>query len=66
MMQARWGTHGDHPIIALAPSTVNEILTLTIKAFNFSVKYRTPVILLLDEVIAHMRVKGRNSCSGRY
>ena len=57
MMQARWGTHGDHPIIALAPSTVNEILTLTIKAFNFSEKYRTPVILLLDEVIAHMREK---------
>ena len=57
MMQARWGTHGDHPIIALAPSTVNEILILTIKAFNFSEKYRTPVILLLDEVIAHMREK---------
>ena len=57
MMQARWGTHGDHSIIALAPSTVNEILTLTIKAFNFSEKYRTPVILLLDEVIAHMREK---------
>ncbi|MEA1939150.1 MAG: 2-oxoacid:acceptor oxidoreductase subunit alpha [Candidatus Caldatribacteriota bacterium] len=57
VMQARWGTHGDHPIIALAPSTVNEILTLTIKAFNFSEKYRTPVILLLDEVIAHMREK---------
>ena len=57
MMQARWGTHGDHPIIALAPSTVNEILTLTVKAVNFSEKYRTPVILLLDEVIAHMREK---------
>jgi 2-oxoglutarate ferredoxin oxidoreductase subunit alpha len=57
IMQARWGTHGDHPIIALAPSTVSEILTLTIKAFNFSEKYRTPVILLLDEVIAHMREK---------
>jgi 2-oxoglutarate ferredoxin oxidoreductase subunit alpha len=57
MMQARWGTHGDHPTIALAPSTVSEILTLTIKAFNFSEKYRIPVILLLDEVIAHMREK---------
>lgn len=57
MMQARWGTHGDHPIIALAPSTVYEILTLTVKAVNFSEKYRTPVILLLDEVIAHMREK---------
>ncbi len=57
MMQARWGTHGDHPIIALAPSTVSEVLTLTIEAFNFSEKYRIPVILLLDEVIAHMREK---------
>jgi len=57
IMQARWGTHGDNSIIALAPSTVEEILTLTIKAFNFSEKYRTPVILLLDEVIAHMREK---------
>ncbi|MEA2020966.1 MAG: 2-oxoacid:acceptor oxidoreductase subunit alpha [Candidatus Caldatribacteriota bacterium] len=57
MMQARWGTHGDHPIIVLAPSTVNEIFTLTMKAFNFSEKYRIPVILLLDEVIAHMREK---------
>ena len=57
MMQARWGTHGDHPIIALAPSTVNEILTLTIKAFNLSEKFRIPVILLLDEEISHMREK---------
>lgn len=59
MMQARWGTHGDHSIIALAPSTVNEVLQLTIKAVNYSEKYRTPVILLLDEVIAHMREKVR-------
>ncbi len=57
MMQARWGTHGDHSIIALAPSTVDEVFWLTIKAVNFSEKYRTPVILLLDEVIAHMREK---------
>lgn len=57
VMQARWGTHGDHPMIALAPSNVMEILKLTIKAVNFSEKYRTPVILLLDEVIAHMREK---------
>jgi len=57
VMQARWGTHGDHPIIALAPSNVMEIMELTIKAVNFSEKYRTPVILLLDEVIAHMREK---------
>ncbi|MDD3538658.1 MAG: 2-oxoacid:acceptor oxidoreductase subunit alpha [Atribacterota bacterium] len=57
VMQARWGTHGDHPMIALAPSEVSEILYMTIKAINFSEKYRTPVMLLLDEVIAHMREK---------
>ena len=57
VMQARWGTHGDHSMIALAPSDVNEILHITIKAINFSERYRTPVMLLLDEVIAHMREK---------
>jgi 2-oxoglutarate/2-oxoacid ferredoxin oxidoreductase subunit alpha len=57
VMQARWGTHGDHPIIVLCPSTIRECYELTIKAFNFSEKYRNPVILLLDEVIAHMREK---------
>lgn len=54
-MQAKWGTHGDHPIIALSPTTVRETFELTIKAFNFSEKYRTPVILLMDEVIGHLR-----------
>lgn len=57
IMQARWGTHGDHSIIALYPSTVREIYDTTIKAFNLAEKYRTPVILLMDEVIAHMREK---------
>lgn len=57
IMQARWGTHGDHPIIALYPSSVPEIYSVTVKAFNLAEKYRTPVILLLDEVIAHMREK---------
>jgi 2-oxoglutarate ferredoxin oxidoreductase subunit alpha len=57
IMQARWGTHGDHSIIALYPSTVKEIYTTTIRAFNLAEKYRTPVILLMDEVIAHMREK---------
>jgi 2-oxoglutarate ferredoxin oxidoreductase subunit alpha len=57
VMQARWGTHGDHPAIALCPSTIRECYDLTIKAFNFSEKYRTPVILLVDEVVAHMREK---------
>jgi len=55
IMQARWGTHGDHPIIALSPSSVRETFDLTIKAFNLSERYRTPVILLMDEVVAHMR-----------
>lgn len=59
IMQARWGTHGDHPIIALAPWSVAETLSLTVTAFDFSEKYRTPVILLLDEVIGHMREKVR-------
>jgi len=55
VMQARWGTHGDHPIIALCPSSVPEVFFLTVEAFNFSEKYRTPVIVLMDEVIGHMR-----------
>ncbi|MDR7856178.1 2-oxoacid:acceptor oxidoreductase subunit alpha [Tissierella sp.] len=57
IMQARWGTHGDHSIIALYPWSVKEIYTTTIKAFNLAEKYRTPVILLMDEVIGHMREK---------
>jgi 2-oxoglutarate ferredoxin oxidoreductase subunit alpha len=57
VMQSRWGTHGDHPIIVLSPSSVAETFHLTVQAFNLSEKYRTPVILLMDEVIAHMREK---------
>jgi 2-oxoglutarate ferredoxin oxidoreductase subunit alpha len=57
VMQARWGTHGDHPIIALSPTSVRQSFDLTVAAFNFSEKYRTPVILLLDEVVGHMREK---------
>ncbi len=57
IMQARWGTHGDHPMIVLSPSTVRECYDLTIRAFNLAEKYRNPVILLVDEVIAHMREK---------
>ncbi len=55
VMQARWGTHGDHPIIVLSPSSVRETFDLTVKAFNFSERYRTPVILLMDELVGHMR-----------
>jgi 2-oxoglutarate ferredoxin oxidoreductase subunit alpha len=55
VMQARWGTHGDHPIIALSPSSVRETFDLTIQAFNFAERYRVPVILLMEEIIGHMR-----------
>ncbi|MGI6425984.1 MAG: 2-oxoacid:acceptor oxidoreductase subunit alpha [Tepidanaerobacteraceae bacterium] len=57
VMQARWGTHGDHPIIVISPSSVKEVYEMTIRAFNLSEKYRVPCILLMDEVIAHMREK---------
>lgn len=57
VMQARWGTHGDHPIIALSPSSIPQAFDLAVSAFNLSEKYRTPVILLMDEVIGHMREK---------
>jgi 2-oxoglutarate ferredoxin oxidoreductase subunit alpha len=54
-MQARWGTHGDHPVIALSPSSVLETYYLMVRAFNLSEKYRTPVIFLMDEIVGHMR-----------
>ncbi|MCE5336220.1 MAG: 2-oxoacid:acceptor oxidoreductase subunit alpha [Desulfobacteraceae bacterium] len=57
VMQARWGTHGDHPIIVLAVSTTQDCFSITVKAFNLSEKYRTPVVLLADEVVAHTREK---------
>jgi len=55
VMQARWGTHGDYSAIVLSPNSVQEMFDLTIRAFNLSEKYRTPVTLLSDEIIAHMR-----------
>jgi len=59
MMQARWGTHGDHPIIALYPAFAEEIFSETVRAFNLAEKYWNPVILLLDEVLgkAHMDIE---------
>mgnify|MGYP000594880366 CR=1 FL=1 len=57
MMQAKWGTHGDHPVIALCPSSVKETFDLTVRAFNLAEKYRMPVLLMMDEVIGHMREK---------
>lgn len=55
MMQARWGTHGDHSIIALSPASVQECFDLTVQAFNLAEKYRTPVYLMADETIGHLR-----------
>lgn len=55
IMQAKWGTHGDHPVIALTPTSVRETFDLTVKAFNLSEKYRLPVFLMLDEIVGHMR-----------
>jgi 2-oxoglutarate ferredoxin oxidoreductase subunit alpha len=55
VMQSRWGTHGDYSAIVLSPNSVQELFTLTIRAFNLAEKYRTPVILLADEITAHMR-----------
>ncbi|HJW97612.1 MAG TPA: 2-oxoacid:acceptor oxidoreductase subunit alpha [Candidatus Bathyarchaeia archaeon] len=57
VMQARWGTHGDYSAIALAPNSVQEMFDLTVRAFNLAEKYRTPVILLADETVAHIREK---------
>jgi len=55
VQQARWGTHGDYATIALSPNSAQEMFELIIRAFNLAEKYRTPVILLADETIAHVR-----------
>ena len=57
VMQVRWGTHGDHSIIALTASNLQDVFAMTVEAFNLAETYRTPVVLLLDEVVAHMREK---------
>jgi 2-oxoglutarate ferredoxin oxidoreductase subunit alpha len=57
VMQARFGTHGDYTAIAFAPSSVQDIYDLTIHAFNCAETYHTPVVLLLDEMLGHMREK---------
>ncbi|MTJ92807.1 MAG: 2-oxoacid:acceptor oxidoreductase subunit alpha [Desulfovibrio sp.] len=55
--QARWGTHGDHSIIVLTASSIQDVFQITVEAFNMAETYRTPVILLFDEVVGHMREK---------
>ena len=57
VMQARWGTHGDHGVIALSPGSVREAFDVGVHAVNFAERFRMPVIILLDEVIGHMREK---------
>ncbi|MBQ3443580.1 MAG: 2-oxoacid:acceptor oxidoreductase subunit alpha [Selenomonadaceae bacterium] len=55
VMQARWGTHGDHSIIVLSPWSVREAFDVTVKAVNYAERFRTPVILLTDEIVGHLR-----------
>ncbi len=55
VMCAKWGTHGDHPAICLVPASVQETYEMVIRAFNLSEKYRTPVLVMPDEIVAHMR-----------
>ena len=57
MMQARWGSHGDYEVIALAPSSPQELFDLTIRAFNLAEKYRTPVLVMTDAEVGHMTEK---------
>ncbi len=57
IMQAKWGSHGDYQIIALTPASVQEMFDQTVQAFNLAEKYRTPVFILADETVGHMREK---------
>jgi 2-oxoglutarate ferredoxin oxidoreductase subunit alpha len=57
VMQARWGTHGEHSIVALTASNHQDVFAVTVEAFNIAETYRTPVVLLFDEVVGHMREK---------
>lgn len=57
VMQARWGTHGDHSIVALTASNLQDAFGMTVEGFNLAETFRTPVVLLFDEVLAHMREK---------
>jgi 2-oxoglutarate ferredoxin oxidoreductase subunit alpha len=66
VMQARWGTHGDHPAIVLAASNVADMYRLTMAGVRFAQRFRTPVILLADEVVGHMRESFSPELAGRY
>ena len=66
VMQARWGTHGDHSIIAITASNLRDVFLMTVEAFNLAETFRTPVVLLFDEVVAHMREKVEIPQSGDF
>ena len=55
LMQSKWGTHGDHPVIVISPSSVQECYSETVRAFNMAERFRVPVIFLMDEIIGHLR-----------
>ncbi len=57
VMALRWGTHGDHPVVVLCPATIHEVFHNTVECFNFAEMVRTPVVLAMDEITAHMREK---------
>ncbi len=57
LMQTRWGAHGDHPVVALAPYSVAECFNLTVRAMNLALRLRLPVFIISDEIIGHMREK---------
>ncbi len=54
VMQAKWGTHGDHPVVAYCPERVEEAYRLTLKCFDVAERLRTPVMLLMDEIVGHV------------
>jgi 2-oxoglutarate ferredoxin oxidoreductase subunit alpha len=64
--QARWGTHGDHAIVVITASNHQDVFQTTVDAFNISETYRTPVILLYDEVVGHMRERLLMPKEGEY
>ncbi|NHI84226.1 MAG: 2-oxoacid:acceptor oxidoreductase subunit alpha [Candidatus Thorarchaeota archaeon] len=55
VMQPKWGSHGDYQIIALTPASVQEMFDQTVQAFNLAERFRTPVFVLADETVGHMR-----------
>lgn len=54
-MQAKWGSHGDHPVIVISPASVKETYMEAIRSFNLAEKYRVPVVFLMDEMVGHLR-----------